>query len=84
MKKYLKSMLSCTLAVLCTANAVSFASGSAAEPAALNAGYAYGAAASEGKFTASDYAAERGTVKHLGEMRPGVLRFMGSQRVGYN
>ena len=63
MKKYLKSMLSCTLAVLCTANAVSFASGSAAEPAALNAGYAYGAAASEGKFTASDYAAERGTVK---------------------
>ncbi len=56
-------MLSCTLAVLCTANAVSFASGSAAEPAALNAGYAYGAAASEGKFTASDYAAERGTVK---------------------
>ena len=45
-------MLSCTLAVLCTANAVSFAFGSAAEPEALNAGYAYGAAASEGKFTA--------------------------------
>ena len=71
MKKFVKNTLSCALAMLCTANAVPFSSASVAEPTGLNAGYSFnsksaGVAASEDKFTASDYSAERGTVtKHV-------------------
>ena len=66
MKRIVKRMLSCTLAVLCTANAVPFASVAAADPAALNMASAFVASASEDGFTANDYSAERGTVtKHV-------------------
>ena len=36
MKKFVKNTLSCALAMLCTANAVPFASVAVADPAALN------------------------------------------------
>ncbi len=65
MKNLVKKAFSCTLAALCAANAVSFASVSAAEPSVLNPAYAF-AAASDGAFTADDYSAERSTVtKHV-------------------
>ena len=66
MKKFVKNTLSCALAMLCTANAVPFASVAAADPAALNMASAFVASASEDGFTANDYSAERGTVtKHV-------------------
>ena len=70
MKRIVKRMLSCTLAVLCTANAVPFFSVSAGNSTALIGGLNtfdnYTIAASEGGFTASDYSAERSTVtKHV-------------------
>ena len=68
-KRFAKSSLSCTLAVLCAANAVSFSTAFASEPTkpstigdSFNNHFAVDAA-SEDKFTASDYSAERGTVK---------------------
>ena len=69
MKKFAKRMLSCTLAVLCAVNTAPFFSASAAgaaEGITVSDNGAAGAEASEGGFTASDYAAERGTVtKHV-------------------
>ena len=69
MKKFSKRMLSCTLAVLCAVNTAPFFSASAAgaaEGITFSDNGAAGAEASEGGFTASDYAAERGTVtKHV-------------------
>ena len=68
-KRFAKSILSCTLAVLCAANAVSFSTAFAAGSTERNTAdillnnYFAADAASGDKFTASDYSAERGTVK---------------------
>ena len=67
MKRIVKRMLSCTLAVLCAANSVPIFSASAEQPMVLTCGAnVFTATASEGGFTASDYSAERTTVnKHV-------------------
>ncbi|MBR3447109.1 MAG: dockerin type I repeat-containing protein [Oscillospiraceae bacterium] len=65
MKNLVKKAFSCTLAALCAANAVPFASVSAADLSIPSMAYSF-AAASDGAFTADDYSAERSTVtKHV-------------------
>ncbi len=65
MKNLVKKAFSCTLAALCAANAVPFASVSAADLSVPSTAYSF-AAASDGAFTADDYSAERSTVtKHV-------------------
>ena len=62
MKKIVKRMLSCTLAVLCAVNAVPYLATSAADATEA----AGEVRVADGGFTASDYSVERGTVtKHV-------------------
>ncbi|MCQ2417829.1 MAG: hypothetical protein MJ071_08475, partial [Oscillospiraceae bacterium] len=69
MKKRIKSVLSCTLAVLCAANATPITSAYGVYSPSIHAGESVNltVSSSDGsKFTASDYSVERGTVsKHV-------------------